>query len=360
MTDSSGDRNGGAAKRADSPLSSSDEAVETKIVATRALSAEGKTIMPLADSPSVPSDGVLESEMVVEQSPFMRIPAELRIPIYKLLVLPRPAKTIECFYDPCGDGSTFLASTCKPASSQIRTFKCIGCCDLLPNRSQDVHLEILRTSRQIYHEASAVLYEHVQVDADSLWVETSRYPSASLAPHIRHLCWIVPHGNQFLLEMIARVKDHLPNFPNLQVVRLHQDVDLTEPWSKRLDNTTLDLLTRLGDQVEFFVDVHIVKAWSQSDEDNDGWAEQIFSCAGDEKRQKELNAQAIELRQQLVDDLSETFKRKGKVLRVREEGVVEAEIASDEQDGLMEDAEVAEDQQDGMMDAEVAEDGQEG
>ncbi|SMQ55478.1 unnamed protein product [Zymoseptoria tritici ST99CH_3D7] len=359
MTDSSTDQYDGAAKRVGSPLSSPNEATKVKIAPQATLSAKGETTMPLADSPSVPTTGVLEGEMVVEQSPFMRIPAELRIPIYTLLVLAPPIKHVECSFEGCTDGSSFLASTCKPVSSQIRTFISRSRSCSCPSHSHDVHLEILRTSRQIYHEASAVLYENVEVLAFSPWEIHPRYPSPALAPHIRHLCWAVPCGSMSLRNMIARVKDHLPDFPNLQVVRLHQDVDLTASWSKRLDNTTLDLLTRLGDQVEFVIDVHIVNAWAQGGDEED-WDEQIGFYNVREQRKKELDGQAVELRQQLVTDLSEAFKRKGKVLKVREEGIVEAEAAGDQQDGMMK-LEVAEGQQDGLTeDAEVAEDQQEG
>ncbi|KJX97285.1 hypothetical protein TI39_contig516g00002 [Zymoseptoria brevis] len=363
MTDLSSDRNDGAVPRADSPLSSSDEAVETEIVATPALSAEGETTMPLADSPSVPIDGMLEGEMVVEQSPFLRIPAELRIPIYKLLVLPIPFTIIECPSEDCGNEWSFLASTCKPASSQIRTYNCEDCKIRHRFRKLDVHLQILRTSRHVYHEASGVLYEHVQVMAGSTWAKIPKYPSAHLAPHIRHLCWTVPCEDTRLIGMITSARDHLPNFPNLQTVRLHMDVDLVQDLtSTRLDNTTRDLLTRFGDQVEFFVDVHIVKAWSDDPSGWHGfncWSEQMISRAGREERGKELDAQVVEMKLQLVTDLSEAFKRKGKVLKVREEGVLEVDAAETQQDGMMK-PKIAENQQDGSIAAKVAEDQQEG
>ncbi|SMY29158.1 unnamed protein product [Zymoseptoria tritici ST99CH_1A5] len=339
MTDSFSDQNDGAAKRADSPLSSSDEAVETKIAALPTLSAKEQPIMPLADSPSVPTDGVLEGEMVVEQSPFMRIPAELRVRIYKLLVLSHPTKRIECPSETCTDGSSFLASTCKPVNSQVRSYKCRVCARF---RGHDVHLEILRTSRQVYHEASAVLYENVEIVARGFGSGGFIAPPSTLALHVRQLCCILPdvrgHYRHFrdmpTRNWFGRTVSGLPNLPNLQLVRLHQDVNWTSPTSRNYDTilNSLDVFTLFGPQVEFALDIHITRAWSDEGTSM-GWMEEIVSRTGHEERAKELDAAAVRLRQRLVDGLGEAFKRKGKVLKIRGEGSVEAEVAEDEQEG---------------------------
>ncbi|SMR63803.1 unnamed protein product [Zymoseptoria tritici ST99CH_3D1] len=340
MTDSSSDRNNGAVPRSDSPLNSSDEAVETEIAPQATLSAKGETIMPLADSPSVPTDGVLEGEMVVEQSPFMRIPAELRVRIYKLLVLSHPTKRIECPSETCTDGSSFLASTCKPVNSQVRSYKCQVCARA---RGNDVHLEILRTSRQVYHEASAVLYENVEIVARGFGCGGFIAPPSTLALHVRQLCCILPDVREHYRGHYRHIPTSnsfgytvsgLPNLPNLQLVRLHQDVNWTSPTSRNYDTilNSLDVFTLFGPQVEFALDIHITRAWSDEGTSM-GWMEEIVSRTGHEERAKELDAAAVRLRQRLVDGLGEAFKRKGKVLKIRGEGSVEAEVAEDEQEG---------------------------
>lgn len=108
----------------------------------------------------------------------------------------------------------------------------------------------------------------------------------------------------------------LRGIPDLRIVELHFDVDLTsrnyyEPNAKEFEELGI-----LNEYVEWIVDVHITCAW---DDPDGGWGEPVsrredVSVA----RASALDKLAAQMRQRFVDELSEIFTAAGKTLRLRD------------------------------------------
>jgi hypothetical protein len=259
----------------------------------------------LTVSPDTPTD----------PSPFMRIPAELRVRVYKLLLLPAPVPRIECsdsiYGKRCSPGGRLLASTCKPSISQVRAYTCPTC----DWRGGDVHLEILRASQQIYNEASAVLYENVEVVLRE-YREFSEhlFPTTRQLAHVRSLCVVLDEG----FHRHGHIDLHLntlPSFPNLKTIKMHHDVSLTTDIDWSTAEMAYAMLEQKTHHAEFVVDVHIVRAW---DEEDGLWASEIVSREGFEERAKELDIEAAAMRDHLVRMLASAYEAKGREVRIRE------------------------------------------
>jgi hypothetical protein len=304
MAHASDDQNTAAVARIDSPLSL-PKTTPTQDDYT------GVTLLDLSSEPT--------SEGSTHASPFIRLPAELRVRIYELLLLPSPAALVHCDGF-CSAGDEFLACTCKPVSSRTRAYKCGHCAW----RGAEVHVSVMRTCKQIYKEAAAVLYEHVEYRARHR-SEAKDIP-AHLAVHVQTMNFIHP-VRQMCSAGLWAFHGRLRDFPNLRLVRLHVDWDAA--WSRypalvedivNADAVEFDgLVSMFGEQVEFEVDVHVTQAWSADDGD---WVEKLVSRKGHEERAKQLDIIAVQARQHVVSVLRAASKRWRTVLNIRENRVM--------------------------------------
>lgn len=335
-------------------------------------------------------------------SGFLKLPKEIRLRIYEMVLLPSPVSRVECCGNRvnlkwCSPGGRLLASTCKPTLSVVRTIACPTC----EWRGGDVHTAIMQVNHHIHNETVAVLYENAQIVHREVGV--SRLPRygvprsvsriffpSSLAIHSltpdqqgdahptqhskmrlatcstfplgpshprcrtfqRPRGWRSQHPARILvsfssqkdlllvnnpsalftlpdlyiqplltfsrfecvLDCVAVIKRFLPN---LKVFAIHIDVDLLDTHFTRLHSQAFWPLQNMTCKPELVVDVHIVRAWSQSPEVLD-WGEEMVCRDENPKRALELDEVAAELRRQLIDDLQDIYRSLDKVLVVRE------------------------------------------
>ncbi|CZT23451.1 uncharacterized protein RCC_09165 [Ramularia collo-cygni] len=241
---------------------------------------------------------------------FMRLPLELRKRIYALLLLPPPVTRVHCSILPeikqCSPGGRFLASTCKPAPSSIRTIGC-GTCEW---RGGDVHTAIVALNKTIYEEATDVLYESSAAvfyhGVPNQWEQLSDTTRSK----VRRLVFVIP-----LLENYNYFNDVFYTISNAKLIELHFDVDLTRVTGRPIAAQELLWVPEV-DGAEIVVDVHIVRAW---DEPGSGWEEPITSRRSiSEARALELDEKAKEMRLWIIKLLTKVFNEEDRVLVIRE------------------------------------------
>lgn len=191
-------------------------------------------------------------------------------------------------------------------------------------------IAILCTSRQIFQEAVAVLYENIQLNvraptSPARGTYLLPYPARRIVlglptggkPHIRRLHLDVstdrdkPRLSDTVVEYCQLIPQHLPN---LKVFSLHLDVDLTT--EKQLDAGDFDALYAIAEQVRFIIDVHIVKDWKDG-VNGSAWA--ILTRGVTESKRHSFDLKAKDLREEFVEALKGIFAGHGKVLRIAEE-----------------------------------------
>lgn len=262
-----------------------------------------------------------------------KIPVEIRVKIYKLLLLPPPTSRVECAVPAldgryCTPGKRFLSSTCKLKPTTMRTFGCTGCI----HRGGDVDTTIMRTNRQIFAEAAEVLYENVQVVhrfhgmpvTFDYWARDGMPRYAS--PHIKRLHLAVEAENMRpdnsgsqgpLLESYVDMCTFMlqASYSNVKMLCIHIDFDLIA-WKQDQDFSCLKKLAKLG--VEVVVDVHVLRAWKELET---GWAEVVQSRDGGEGNDiaaLEIDKWAKKTRERIIEIMSEDLVAEGKKLVVRE------------------------------------------
>ncbi|KXS97195.1 hypothetical protein AC578_885 [Pseudocercospora eumusae] len=252
------------------------------------------------------------------------LPRELRDKIYKLVLLPEPRRIEHCALQYLS--GAHLASTYRPAETQSLCMHITPMCSPAVYRAQftsklDQAASILLACRQIFQEASQVLFENTELHLQPEgWIAAVHYtmidyPSYALQ-HIRvvSLAFISNeptfHGCDLLVDRLR--------LPNLKLVKLHFDMNTRTP-----NATRFELLYAVADHVEFVVDVHITSIFV---DDGTGWAEEFLDTDGDLDVNEATYAaawaaakqKAFEMRAAFVKDFGAIFQQYGKKLKVKE------------------------------------------
>ncbi|KAK4496986.1 hypothetical protein PRZ48_011435 [Zasmidium cellare] len=312
---------------------------------------------------------------------FLRLPAEIRLRIYEYVLLPEPTVKIPCptvharglpfkiqpstpdsetkgellrpddvKWGDCsstGDSAALeknsrpnivdcrglatlvegrlVGSTCELKVSAITDIQEISSVGMVTARSSAN--AIFATSRQIFNEAVPVLYERCRVCVSVWWTQFSgdQYTFADIGvvrclppyalQHIQSLHLEVDNGSAALPNSILRQPWVITTYlPSIRTISFHIDIDLV--FGQPIDPSVFEMFYVISGQVEFFsFDVHIERDW---DGKEIGWEEPVEIHDVEEHMVDQYNLKAEEIRDQLVDSLSEIFSAHGVVLRIGE------------------------------------------
>ncbi|KXT11962.1 hypothetical protein AC579_7678 [Pseudocercospora musae] len=259
------------------------------------------------------------------------LPRELRDNIYKLVLLPEPRRPKHCTVL-CLSGA-HLASTHRPAGMQSLCMDINSICSPPLNRGQftsklDQTAPILLACRQIFQEASQVLYENTElllqpepwpfsfkiVAFDQILIDCPTYA----LQHIRVVSLAFMSGRRDSKFLGGHLLVDRLRLPNLKLVKLHFDMDTEAP-----NATRFEFLCAIADHVELVVEVHITSIFVDG---GTGWAEQLLDTGGHVDVNQSTYAaawaaakeKAFEMRAAFVKDLGAIFQQYGKKLKVKE------------------------------------------